>query len=483
MAASASGATAARGEAAHPPSEEESGGPDMATAGGRRWSPTISEASRLRIAHVARIVVREPFARRTWIELFYFCLSSLLAGSAFVIVVGLLSLGTVLVVTFVGIFVIATALRAARGVGAWYRGLGQWLLGEEVEAPPDFSPRPGLVGWAQSALGDRTGWRTVAYTVLRVALGFAGTVVALSFWVTTATCLTYTLTGNGNVSPGEIPIVKDILRTGYFSLAGTTGFAHGLLVFLTGIALFFVAPWPTRLVVGVDRQLMRSLLGPDAVAARTRALQQARSHTVEDAASTLRRIERNLHDGTQAQLVALAMRLGQAKEALAVGAEPDVEEARRLVTEAHRNAKEAIVELRDLARGIHPPALDTGLEEALRTLAARSALCTDLTVMMRDRPTAAIEAIAYFCVAELLANVAQHADASRASISCAQHGHWLRLVVRDDGRWGAHPAVVGSTSSGLAGLSERVRSVDGHFDIESPSGGPTVVTVDLPLSA
>lgn len=264
---------------------------------------------------------------------------------------------------------------------------------------------------------------------------------------------------------------------------GRLAFAHGLLVVLTGVALFFVAPWPTRLVVDVDRYLMRSLLGPDAVAARTRALEQARSHTVEDAAATLRRIERNLHDGTQAQLVALAMRLGQANEALAVGAEPDVEEARRLVTEAHRNAKEAIVELRDLARGIHPPALDTGLEGALRTLAARSALCTDLTVTMRDRPTAAIEAIAYFCVAELLANVAQHADASRASITCAQHGHWLRLVVRDDGRGGAHPAVVGSTSSGLAGLSERVRSVDGHFDIESPSGGPTVVTVDLPLSA
>jgi signal transduction histidine kinase len=127
--------------------------------------------------------------------------------------------------------------------------------------------------------------------------------------------------------------------------------------------------------------------------------------------------------------------------------------------------------------------LDVGLEGALATLAARSALPTDFTVTLQDRPTPAIEAIAYFCVAELLANVAQHSQASRASVSCVEHGAWLRLVVRDDGRGGARPARVGSTSSGLAGLAERVQTVDGHFDIVSPSGGPTVVTVDLPLHA
>ncbi len=139
------------------------------------------------------------------------------------------------------------------------------------------------------------------------------------------------------------------------------------------------------------------------------------------------------------------MRLGQAKEKLAGDGEIDLDPVRRLVSEAHQGAKDVIVELRDLARGIHPPVLDTGLEGALSTLAARSPLPTELAVDVRDRPTPSIEAIAYFCVAELLANVAQHAQASRASIACTQHGRWLRLVVRDDGRGGAQLTTQGSS--------------------------------------
>ena len=143
---------------------------------------------------------------------------------------------------------------------------------------------------------------------------------------------------------------------------------------------------------------------------------------------------------------------------------------RELVNDAHRGAKEAIVELRDLARGIHPPALDIGLEGALSTLAARSYRPDRARQLLSTmRPTPAIEAIAYFCVAELLANVAQHANASQARITCAQHGRWLRLVVRDDGVGGARPSQVGSSSSGLTGLTDRVRAVDGRFDIVSPA--------------
>ncbi|HET9059044.1 MAG TPA: ATP-binding protein, partial [Acidimicrobiales bacterium] len=160
-----------------------------------------------------------------------------------------------------------------------------------------------------------------------------------------------------------------------------------------------------------------------------------------------------------------------------------IEAVRRLVDEAHRGAKEAISDLRDLARGIHPPALDTGLENALTTLAARSAVPTEVTVSVDGRPSASIEAICYFCAAELLANVAQHSQATRASLTCAQHGPWLRLVVRDNGRGGAAMAPGGSGSSGLAGLAERVGAVDGHLSIASPKGGPTAITVDLPCRA
>jgi signal transduction histidine kinase len=165
------------------------------------------------------------------------------------------------------------------------------------------------------------------------------------------------------------------------------------------------------------------------------------------------------------------------------GARTELDHVRQLVDDAHRGAKEAIVELRDLARGIHPPALDVGLEGALSTLAARSTVPTELTVSLHDRPTPAIEAIAYFCVAELLANVAQHAHASQASIMCTDYGQWLRVVVRDDGTGGAQLSRVGSLSSGLVGLTDRVHAVDGRLDIASPPRGPTVITVDLPLHA
>jgi signal transduction histidine kinase len=225
------------------------------------------------------------------------------------------------------------------------------------------------------------------------------------------------------------------------------------------------------------------------VAVRLRSLEQARAQTVDSSAATLRRIERDLHDGTQAQLVALAMRLGMAKEKLAEYEEPDpdhvrqLDNVRQLVDDAHRGAKEAIIELRDLARGIHPPALDIGLEGALATLSARNTIPTELNVALESRPTPAIEAIAYFCVAELLANVTQHAHASRASVTCTELGGWLRLVVRDDGLGGAQLSRLGSSSSGLVGLTDRVHAVDGRLHIASPPRGPTVITVDLPLHA
>lgn len=449
---------------------------------GRDRALAIPERTVTAVHQGARTILREPFSRRTWCELLWFVVSSALSGIAFFVVGVTLVAGVAFVVTFIGLFVIATAVRMGRGFGGWHRRLARGLLGEQIEEPDAFSPRPGAFGWLQSSLRDRTGWRGIAYVLVKVPFSLAGALTALSVWLFTAACLLSPLIGYH----GEAPIVRLVLRPGFFTLFGQSGFGHGLWVFVTGVASLFIAPWPMRFLVYLDRLLMPGLLGPDPVAVRTRSLERARAQTVDASAATLRRIERDLHDGTQAQLVALAMRLGQAKEILQApgsGSKVDLDEVRRLVDEAHRGAKEAVVELRDLARGIHPPVLDTGLEGALTTLAARTPLPTDVTVSVAARPTPAIEAITYFCVAELLANVAQHAEASRATISCVQHGGWLRLVVRDDGRGGAHASEVGSASSGLAGLSERVRGVDGHLEIASPPGGPTVVTIDLPLHA
>jgi signal transduction histidine kinase len=218
---------------------------------------------------------------------------------------------------------------------------------------------------------------------------------------------------------------------------------------------------------------------------RVRELEQSRTHLVDDSAARLRRIERDLHDGAQAQLVAVAMKLGLATKKLGSmtdgTGQTDLDRVLELVAAAHRGTKEAITELRDLARGIHPPVLDQGLGIALTTLAARSDLPVELVVDLPERPSAAIETIAYFCAAELLANAAKHSGARQATLEAAHVPglQLLRLRVSDDGTGGARVEARG----GLAGLTERIGTVDGRLQLHSPPGGPTVVTVELPSHA
>jgi signal transduction histidine kinase len=450
---------------------------------GRELSLAMTEAQALRMKAIARTVLHEPFTKRVWAELGFFLLGSALAGVGLFFVAWTMAAGIILAITFFGLAVLALSLRSARGIGGLQRSLVRSMLGETVEDPEPFVGRPGFLGWLQSCLRDRVSWRAVGYLALKVPWSFLGLFVAFSLWWDAFALLASPLFGHHTGSP-VWGLASALFPSNSFSGNGDTGFLHGLAGLLLGAIFFFAAPWVMRAFVNVDRLLIRTLLGPDPMATRVRSLEQARTHTVDASAATLRRIERDLHDGTQAQLVALAMRLGMAKEKLENDPEQvDLDRVRELVDAAHRGAKEAIAELRDIARGIHPPALDIGLEGALATLAARSAVPTELTVEIATRPTPAIEAIAYFCVAELLANVAQHSHASRASVSCAQHGTWLRLVVRDDGSGGAQLSTIGSSSSGLAGLVDRVHAVDGHLYLVSPPGGPTVVTADLPLAS
>jgi len=234
----------------------------------------------------------------------------------------------------------------------------------------------------------------------------------------------------------------------------------------------------TRAVVAADRWLIRGLLGPGSVARRLADLERARALAVEDAAARLRRVERDLHDGAQIRLATLAMNLGMAKKKLGrSGAVPDADAARELVDAALQGARDALGELRELARGIHPPVLDNGLPDALASLVASSAIPAQLACRLPARPAPAIEAITYFCAAELLANAAKHSGASTIKIDAAERAGLLVLTITDDGCGGADPA----RGSGLAGLAQRAAVVDGHLDITSPPGGPTQVTVELPL--
>jgi signal transduction histidine kinase len=214
-----------------------------------------------------------------------------------------------------------------------------------------------------------------------------------------------------------------------------------------------------------------------AAAERARELQERRAHAIEDAAARLRRIERDLHDGAQIRLAALALSLGEIKENLeAPGHQDDEDRTRMLIGAAHRNAKETLAELRDLARGIHPAVLDRGLDAALQSLAETSAVPVALTVTITRRPSPAIEAIAYFCAAELLANVAKHSAATQVAIAAADKDGELVMTVRDNGTGGARVVPGG----GLSGLRERVLTVDGQLAVLSPPGGPTTVTIRLP---
>jgi signal transduction histidine kinase len=212
------------------------------------------------------------------------------------------------------------------------------------------------------------------------------------------------------------------------------------------------------------------------MAERVSELERTRALAVEDSAAALRRVERDLHDGAQMRLAALAMNLGLAREKLDDGDDPTV---RELIDAAHRNAVDALADLRDLARGIHPPVLDNGLASALATLAASSAVPASVTSGIAQRPAPAIETIAYFCAAELIANATKHSYADQIKIKIyTERTRLLRLEVTDDGIGGADA----TRGSGLSGLAQRVSTVDGRIDVDSPAGGPTTVAVELPLT-
>ncbi|MCL2583950.1 MAG: histidine kinase [Streptosporangiales bacterium] len=246
---------------------------------------------------------------------------------------------------------------------------------------------------------------------------------------------------------------------------------------LAALALLAAAPWATSFVSGLDARTARALLGPSRAELEHRVtrLKESRAGVVDAADAERRRLERDLHDGTQQRLVSLAMNLGLARARAGT-----LDEAQAAIAAAHEEAKTALAELRDLVRGLHPAVLeDRGLDAALSGITARMPIPVKLTVDdMARRPSPAIEAVAYFVVSEGLTNIAKHSRASQAEVIVQRSGNRLHIIITDDGNGGADPA----RGSGLAGLARRAASVDGTFEISSPEGGPTMLTVDLPCS-
>ncbi len=246
-----------------------------------------------------------------------------------------------------------------------------------------------------------------------------------------------------------------------------------------GVLLLLAAPWATRTLTMVLAGWTRLLLGPGrsrVLTDRIGELEHSRAEVIDAAEAERRRIERDLHDGAQQRLVAMTMELARAQARFAA---EDPAAARVLVDQAHAQALASLAELRSLVRGVHPPVLsDRGLDAALSGLAALCPVPVTVDVDMAGRPGPAVEAIAYFIVAETLTNVAKHARATQARVDVRGDPGRLIVTVQDDGIGNADPA-----GAGLAGLAARVAAVDGRLTIDSPPGGPTLITAELPCAS
>ncbi|MFD3552701.1 sensor histidine kinase [Streptomyces goshikiensis] len=369
--------------------------------------------------------VRPALNAGTWKEIAYLLANLPAALIGFVYTLTMVVTAGGLSVTAIGIPLLACGLFVSRQLGRLERARARALLGVRVDEPTPL-PGPkragGFFPWLWAAVKDPVAWRNVLFELVRLPWG------VLTFTVTLA----------------------------------------GLFV------LWPVLPYVARGLANVDRAMVRGLLSPsDELERRIAELESDRGVVVDTAAADLRRIERDLHDGAQARLVALAMGLGLAKEKLL----EDPEGAAAMVDEAHGEVKLALQELRDLARGIHPAVLtDRGLDAALSSVASRCVVPVKVAVDLPARPAAAIEGIAYFVVSELLQNVSKHAQARGAGVEVWRSEARLMIRVSDDGRGGAS-ALAGS---GMAGLAERLGAVDGVFLVDSPEGAGTVVTAELP---
>jgi signal transduction histidine kinase len=349
-----------------------------------------------------------------------------------------------------------------------------------VTAGVDIPPRPGIADrWSRAGLiatvRSRSTWQQAAYHLVAAPALAAAAMLAFLLWLGGAA---YTLLYAWVwARPPE-----SLLRRGAASHPSIPIPVLGWIpadVYLTaaGIIALAAAPRLSAAVGSVDARVASALLGPsraEELQLRVEQLTQTRAGAVDAADAERRRLERDLHDGTQQRLVSLAIQLGMARAERADG-----EHAQLVIAEAHEEAKAALAELRNLIRGLHPPVLeDRGLDAALSGVAARMPIPVKVTVDVSRRPPATIEAVAYFVVSEGLTNISKHAQASQAEVFVQRAGERLHIIVSDDGVGGADPA----SGTGLAGLAKRAASVDGSFEIASPPGGPTLLTVDLPCT-
>jgi signal transduction histidine kinase len=405
------------------------------------------------IALVLRVIariLRAPVEGRTLREWLNALACLFPAVPAFVLAI-LAVIGAALSVFTIGLPILVGVLFVLRATARYVPAPARLLLGWTWAVPGAPARRGGPLGWGRAVLRDGAAWRALGYCLLKLPLsivtGYFGAFIVAGFVAMTSPAWWRWLPERFDVP-----------------------FAWSTVVL--GAACVLLCPWMIRLCTALDRILIRALLEPDPAHARIAQLEAGRAALQADATAVLRRVERDLHDGTQARLVALAVSLSRIERRTG-------EEVRPLIRDAQDNITEALAELRDIIRAVHPPALDDGLPTALQTLAARSPVPVDLHVDLPGRPGDAAASALYFTAAELLTNVARHAGATRATVTLHEKDDTVRLSVRDDGHGGARTGA----GTGLAGLARRAGALDGSFTVDSPSGGPTTVTMTLPSSS
>lgn len=413
--------------------------------------------------------LRVLISRRTWTASANLVVS-LVVGAVFAFVTAwalFVTLATAWVVG-VGVLVRGGTLWLSARMARFDRRRLERLGGARIEPPSLPDPEPGASRrQRQLAWGRATWlWPLPAYQLVRLPLAAATVFVAVGWWWASVAC--FVLAGQ----PGRPVVVFVGGDVGPLSL-GPGGVA-GLVV--AGVVGILAWPALARGLVVLDAALARRMIGPSRsgqLAAEVSRLSEARALAVTSAEAERRRIERDLHDGLQPELVSLALDLGLAKARM----EKDPDAARAMVERAHDEAKRAAEDLRNLVRGIHPSVLDErGIDAALSALVASCPVPVSIEVDVPRRPEATREAAAYFVVAEAITNVTKHAGANRVSVSVAERSGALHVEVEDDGRGGARL----DPGGGLAGLAARVTSLDGTFSLSSPEGGPTRIEAVIP---
>ncbi|MGX1270544.1 sensor histidine kinase [Streptomyces phaeoluteigriseus] len=411
----------------------------------------------MNIAKDARTAVAGlPLAGLALAEVFFF--------SLLVTAISLLGAG-------IGLFLIPAAAVAARGTVNVTRRLAGARLADGIPEP--YLPEPpregGLKGWwarTQWILTDPATWRDLAWMLVNPVVGIVMVLlplvlIAYGVFGLLMPFLWEDISGNGGNNWYTFIKVTDSQSALYAA-------GMGVPVLLTGL---FTAPAALR----GHAKLAQTLLAPTDTSRKVLHLTRTRSEVVSSSAAELRRIERDLHDGAQARLVALGMNLGVAEQLLA----KDPEAVRAILADTRKASASALTELRDLIRGIHPPVLaDRGLADAVRALALDSPLDVSVTAELSGRADAPVESALYFAVSEILTNAAKHASPTQVAVDLWYADGRIRAQVSDDGHGGADP----SRGTGLRGIERRLAAFDGVLAVHSPVGGPTTLTLEIPCA-